>query len=1185
MLANGSHLRAADPTFVGSLAIAVEKDVAEKIGISDEVRVKLQDFIEQREQAALELAMEIKELPPEEKQAKLASFVAESESQGLALLDDTIKAKLAQVRIARAGLETLADDAIAKQLELSADQRAKVAQQLADRDAQLAETEASKRSIVSAYHENKLNAILTDEQKAQWNALAGITANAEAPPAAGAPREGSAPAPMGVAGQPLPAADPTQGGAVATTRPILKASPNGKLRFNFRFQPWEDVLDWFAAQADLSLLWTTLPEGTFNYTDTREYTVGEALDLLNGVLLTKGYTLVRRDRLLLLVNLEDNIDERLVTQVLPDELADRGEFEIVGVVFQLDKYPPEEAEADIRKLIGPQGDVKLLAKSRLIYVRDSAGKLRTIKRIIERVENPPADKEETTEEVVVQHDLQGVLIFLRQMMGIAETSNQLPDGSFRFGVDALGNRLLFVGKPDQIAKAKEFIKWADVPQVTSGDATPVEVPQLEVYRIVGADPPSVLAVMQTLLANIPDVRLTIDPQTNNLVALAPPSGHATIKAVLKQMELDQGVIEVMHLHKVDVQLAILAINKLFNIGEKGDPNAPKVDGDPLTQQLILRGTQAQIDQIRTLLEKLGEDDTGMAGDQLAREKVRILGDYSSSTDKVLGQLQTIWPSVGTNRIRVVGTAADSKLRPQERSTQPTQDEQMRQFLEQFNELQRQPASPPKPALPTPAQPPVVSPPVAPPPAQSPPPKEDSETTAGRRVLRVPVGLASYRQPAEETESPAQPAAPPVETTPTESAPPTPSVVPTPSAPAIPPTQSAPPAEDVSKPGADIVVTYGPAGLIATSDDLDALDKFEDLYLTLVNRMGTANQDFTVFYLKYAKAEVAAGLLNEMIGAAGSSSGSGGGGSLLGDLAGSMLGDAGGGLFGSLLGLGGGGGSTGGGGALTTTGTVTVIPDVRLNALVVQAAPLDLDLVEQLLKVIDQEFSPEDVATIPEPRLIPVTYVPVDEVLQTVRETFPTLITASGGGGQQQRQPSPEDFIRALRGGGRGGGGGGGDKNRGEETKMTVSVDRNSNSLVVAAPDPLFQRVKTLVEKIDQEGEDSTQTTVVLTLKKANPEIVQRALVSSLGANLKANVTSSAQTSPQASAPGQAPQSSSSRGGGGGGGGDPGADFMQNVLRGLQQQGGGGGRGGPPGGGSSTGGSRGGRSTSGGRGGR
>jgi hypothetical protein len=65
------------------------------------------------------------------------------------------------------------------------------------------------------------------------------------------------------------------------------------------------------------------PPGTFNYSDTRTYSPAEALDVLNGVLLTKGYTLVRHGRMLVVVNLEDGIPPNLVPDVSLAELDQR----------------------------------------------------------------------------------------------------------------------------------------------------------------------------------------------------------------------------------------------------------------------------------------------------------------------------------------------------------------------------------------------------------------------------------------------------------------------------------------------------------------------------------------------------------------------------------------------------------------------------------------------------------------------------------------------------------------------------------------------------------------------------------------------------------------------------------------------------------------------------------------------
>ena len=84
---------------------------------------------------------------------------------------------------------------------------------------------------------------------------------------------------------------------------IVSALPTTpKVRFQFRNQPWKDVLEWFVREVDLSLVDGSLP-GTFNYSDNREYTPAEAFDVLNEVLLTKGFLLVRHGPMLMLINL------------------------------------------------------------------------------------------------------------------------------------------------------------------------------------------------------------------------------------------------------------------------------------------------------------------------------------------------------------------------------------------------------------------------------------------------------------------------------------------------------------------------------------------------------------------------------------------------------------------------------------------------------------------------------------------------------------------------------------------------------------------------------------------------------------------------------------------------------------------------------------------------------------------
>ena len=86
------------------------------------------------------------------------------------------------------------------------------------------------------------------------------------------------------------------------------------LKFNFDDQPWPDVLNWFARQAGLSLVINDFPAGGFTFRDTRAYTAAESIDLLNSVLLTKNYTLVRKDAMLILINTTQGVPYDLIPE-------------------------------------------------------------------------------------------------------------------------------------------------------------------------------------------------------------------------------------------------------------------------------------------------------------------------------------------------------------------------------------------------------------------------------------------------------------------------------------------------------------------------------------------------------------------------------------------------------------------------------------------------------------------------------------------------------------------------------------------------------------------------------------------------------------------------------------------------------------------------------------------------------
>ena len=224
----------------------------------------------------------------------------------------------------------LADAKVAESLKLNDEQRAKVSALLTSRAEALSKADAAERPAVIAQNEKELSALLTEEQRTQF----------------------------------------------------AKESTTVRLRFNFRFQKWADVLEWYARQANLSLILDAPPQGTFNYSDPKTYTPVEAMDLLNSVLSTKGYTLIRRGGMLLVIDVQDGIPDGLIPRIGVEELDKRGKFEMVSVLFPIGSRDAQAVKAEITPLQGPYGKSVLLPKTGQLLVTDSAGIVRAISDVI-----------------------------------------------------------------------------------------------------------------------------------------------------------------------------------------------------------------------------------------------------------------------------------------------------------------------------------------------------------------------------------------------------------------------------------------------------------------------------------------------------------------------------------------------------------------------------------------------------------------------------------------------------------------------------------------------------------------------------------------------------------------------------------------------------------------------------------
>lgn len=1063
---------AAEPDFVGVLALALEDDVAKQLDLGADQKEKLLELVDARESEAVELALELKGLAPAERAEKLAPFRRESEARGLALLSAAQRAKLEQIRVRRLGVAALAEAEIAQRLKLTPEQHAQAAALLKKQQESRGSSGRSGMFAADAESERQLAALLTAEQRAAWAALTSAPpADTPAPsqPAAGAPAKPDAAAPPEPAKAEAPAAkepEPEKGPARAegagkdegsdAAKPSEPAAKPARLKFNFRYAPWKEVLDWFALTAGYSLEYDSLPPGTFNYTDDSEYTPAQAIDLINSVLLTKGFSLILRERMLRLHNLKDPIPPYLIADVKLEDLPKRGEFELVRVVFELKNLSPEDAQQEIQSLLGLQGSVVLLPRSRQIQVTDTAGRLRVIRDVIEAIESPGGRASGQLKIFPLKFmTCDEALSVLRQLLDLSADKNAAADGSLRVMADPGGRRIMAMGKPDKMARLGEILEAVDVADsAEAGGGAGANTLRLEVYTVVGATPDTAFQVLQTLLSGNPEVRLALDAKTGNLIAMARPAQHAIIKSTLDQLQRDARRVEVIRLRVVDPQVAVSAITKIFG-GSSAGAMAPTVEANVTTRQLLVRGTDEQIKQIQSLLEQMGESSA--TGDEGSLDRhVRVLPITGRAARIAMERVQEVWPTVRRNPIRQVRPSAPiPSVRPSESAqgsgesapaaASPFEDESFWEGL-----LGPAPSDAGRKSLPPLPGAPANSPPEQPAPDQNPKtePAQPEQKATGPAPL--PRGGARIHFAAETTE-------------------------PTPAKP-----------EQAPSP---IIVAPGPGGLMIASQDAEALNAFEQLLTTLSAGASTGGTEMTIFYLKHAKAVAVAETLDQVFGGGTTASGGGGPGGgpggLMGDLAQAAFGPMGG-VVGSLLG--------GGGSSFTPTGPVQITPDARLNALIVKAAPADLDSIEELLKILDQKDSGDENLAEPKPRLIPVFNTQADEVAQVVRQVYQDrMVTGAGGSGGGQ-PPSPQQIIEMLRGGR----GGRGSRRTEEVQKMSIGVDARTNSLVVCAPEALFQEVKDLVEQLDMGAIDSHQVMRVVPLEKASPAVVQRALNAIMG---------------------------------------------------------------------------------------
>lgn len=1072
--------------YIGVLPEMLKPELIEKLGLSEEQQSKVQELIRRRSSAAIGLSQQLREAPLDQQGEMRAAFSAESEKMGFDLLDAEQKSQLAKYRVEWMGMLSLDDPYVADSLNLADWQRQMVGEWVArvQKSRRRSSAEQTRNEAQQAIRKE-----ISDSQWATWQVLAGQIAESDQGPPL--PPEQAAPESM----QTTVATADVSAARSASENALLPVE-EVRLELNFRGQPWSEVIDWLAEQADLSLQSDVIPPGSFNFHDrSRTYTVTEAMDRMNASLLSTGHTLVRSGRMLLCINFEDQeisgeYLKEIADLVSEEELSKRGDFEPVKHIFDLNRLDPDDFKEELEQLRSVQGTIVSIPSTGQLVVTDMARNIRAMQRVVRRAEDPNSSRGASIQTFGLKHiNAEEVLAVARPLLDLEEDSNT--NDEIKISTDTFGTKIYAMGDSDKVQNLRDLIEQMDVAPSEEEQVVTFEKPELRRHRVVGLDLQLAYDIVSQLLAGAPDIRLAQDAGSKQLMLLARPSEHELVENTLADIAGDASDFIVIQLQKLDTQMAIAAIKKFFGLSDEASPDgAPVIDGDLLARQVWVKGSTTQVKQIQEFLENL---EKNAASSNLLGDTVISVPLSGRSARRALDQVQELWDAQnGKNRIRFLRPSEDSGgFKLPQKSFAPNQSDKEAANLR---------------------RPRIHS-------------RSDSPAIPPGRFTSVPQERASASdRPAVDEDS-------------------------------------------ESTEGADILILEGAGGLIISSADKDALARFEAMLRLFADQAAYGASEPTVVYLKNITAAAAKELLEATLSG---TAGSGGGGGLLGDMAGSVLGGLGGGMFGSMLG--------GGGGDLLSTdglasGDYTITADPRLNALIIKASAADMALIEQLLEVIDQIESPLQIDTRGQVALIPVVTQEVQQVVDVIKQLYGDRIegnSPSGGRGGGGQQPNPADIINALRGGGRNGRSGGSSTQL-AEPKIAITAEPSSNILIVIAQPQDIAEIKELVQLIDEAGAIDQEEIGYSELGGIiSGSLFENSIQRLLGPQAKTNVSS-----PEAPSGGNSAQPARQTPGGGDAASDAArqaqrAAFFERLRQGggggFQGFGGRGGGGGPGGGG-------------------
>ena len=499
----------------------------------------------------------------------------------------------------------------------------------------------------------------------------------------------------------------------------LKPDESGRVKFNLKGQPWGDVLEWLAEASHKSLDWQELPPDYLNLVTQQTYSIDEARGLLNRHLLARGFTMLTHGETISIVNVA-KINPGMVPRVEPSELERLPDHDYVKTSFPLDWLLSDQAETELKPMLSPNGKLTHLTATNRLEAMDSVTNLRQIWTVLQE-EQSGGKQEQLVREFKLKHTKANeVLDQLHILLGMNKPSPKGKRGSsggggmdpnmmgqfqqqmqqmmqqmqqqaqqgqggaakakpaeVRLLANERENSILANAPPDKMAIISQAVKTLDV-LPSRGENLLQNVQRMQVYRLSGVDPESLMQLLDEVGNLDPTTKLQVDTKNKSIVAYASLADHMTIRMLVEKLDGTNRKFQVIPLRKLGADYVAGTIEFMMGGQDKDKSSGRsnpyffdyynpygsgrnsskddggdkfKVDADVENNRLLLFANDIEVREIENLLMKLGEIPPA-GGNRNTQRYIENLDPEDA--EQLLERIRRIWPGIAPNELIIDG---------------------------------------------------------------------------------------------------------------------------------------------------------------------------------------------------------------------------------------------------------------------------------------------------------------------------------------------------------------------------------------------------------------------------------------------------------------------------------------------------------------------------------------------------